>query len=167
MYMMSQQHMARGMYPRQQTAMSGGVGDTMPQQTAEWRHLVMNQQQTANFNPQMRPNFQQGYSVGNAGGGMPMSVLPQQQMRNQSMGMGMGGMGQNPMGQTQGNLVQAGGQMGPNQMNMQLNQQMMSVQQQNLLQQNSSQVRKLFHSLSLRSAKVAVNPFSLIRYRSP
>lgn len=58
--MMSQQHMTRGIYPRQQTSMSGAVADTMPQQNAEWRHLVMSQQQNANFTNQIRPNFQQG-----------------------------------------------------------------------------------------------------------
>lgn len=58
MYMMQQQHIpTRGMYPRQQTPM-GGL-ESMPQHgSAEWRHLVMTQQQNANFTSQMRPNFQ-------------------------------------------------------------------------------------------------------------
>lgn len=60
MYMMSQQHMTRGMYPRQQNAMTGTVAESIPQHNTEWRHLVMSQQQNANFNPQIRPNFQQG-----------------------------------------------------------------------------------------------------------
>ncbi|KAI4457396.1 maml-1 domain [Holotrichia oblita] len=58
MYMMQQQHMtARGVYPRQQTTMSSM--DNMPPQGGnnEWRHMLMTQQQSANFNQQMRPNF--------------------------------------------------------------------------------------------------------------
>lgn len=59
MYMMQQQHIPRGMYPRQQAPMQAATPDTMPQHgSAEWRHLLMTQQQSANFNPQMRPGFQ-------------------------------------------------------------------------------------------------------------
>lgn len=63
-YMMQQQQqqqqqhmMTRNMYPRQQGPM-GGM-DTMQHGNTEWRHLLM-QQQSNNFNPQMRPNMQQG-----------------------------------------------------------------------------------------------------------
>lgn len=58
MYVMQQQHMpSRSMYPRQQGPMGGP--EPMPQHgSAEWRHLIMSQQQNANFNPQIRPNFQ-------------------------------------------------------------------------------------------------------------
>lgn len=59
MYMVPQQHMQRGMYPRQQSVPMG-VGDGMPQAgSAEWRHLLMSQQQNVNFGGQMRPSFQQ------------------------------------------------------------------------------------------------------------
>lgn len=59
MYMMQQQHIPRGMYPRQQAPMQAATPDSMPQHgSAEWRHLLMTQQQSANFNPQMRPGFQ-------------------------------------------------------------------------------------------------------------
>lgn len=63
MYMMQQQqqHMnARGVYPRQQATMNSI--DNIPTQggNTEWRHMLMTQQQTANFNQQIRPSFQQG-----------------------------------------------------------------------------------------------------------
>lgn len=62
MYLMQQQpqqqHMnTRSMYTRQQTPI--GNLDSMGQHgNPEWRHLLMTQQQNANFNSQLRPNFQ-------------------------------------------------------------------------------------------------------------
>lgn len=160
MYMMQQQHMAaRGVYPRQQNPMTL---DSMPQHgTAEWRHLVMSQQQNGNFNPQMRPNFQHqgtflpivfsgrpfnmvfrwfvGFNMNS--GTMQMSALQHQQMRSQqTMVSGGVGPGQQSLGQSMPqSQVMGQGQM--TQMNS-INQQMIHLQQQqqNVMQQNNSQV---------------------------
>lgn len=59
MYMMQQQQqqqITRTMYPRQQAPM--GSIETMQHGSTEWRHMMMSQQQSTNFN-NMRPNFQQ------------------------------------------------------------------------------------------------------------
>lgn len=86
-----------------------------------------------------------GYPLGNSGGGLPMSVLQQQQMRAHGGNMMSGNLQQSPMGGNQGNLVQAGGHMPSQQLNIPMNQQLLShVQQQNLLQQNTSQVCKKY-----------------------
>ncbi|KAK4883013.1 hypothetical protein RN001_006332 [Aquatica leii] len=132
MYVMQQQHLsARTMYPRQQSPISGP--ESIPQHgSAEWRHLIMTQQQNANFNPQIRPNFQhQAGGYGMNTGNMQMTGIQHQQMRTQGM-VSTGMQGQN-MSQPQG--------LGQNPMQMNnINQQMLShmQQQQAIMQQQSS-----------------------------
>ncbi|KAI4457424.1 maml-1 domain [Holotrichia oblita] len=151
MYMMQQQHMtARGVYPRQQTTMSSM--DNMPPQGGnnEWRHMLMTQQQSANFNQQMRPNFPQGFNMNS--GNMSMSALQHQQLRVQQgmVGNNLGqGLGQ---GMNQAQVMNQGSPM--SQMNT-LNQQIMThmQQQQSVMQQNSNQV---IYSLSLSPLKLVL-----------
>ncbi|KRT85174.1 hypothetical protein AMK59_655, partial [Oryctes borbonicus] len=141
MYMMQQQHMnaaaARGVYPRQQTTMNSM--DNIPPQggSTEWRHMLISQQQSANFTQQMRPNFQQGFNMNS--GNMSMSALQHQQLRVQqgvvgnSLGQGLG------QGISQGQVMSQNSPM--SQMNT-LNQQIMThmQQQQSVMQQNSNQM---------------------------
>lgn len=63
MYMLPQQQPQQQQMPqrptmyRQQGPMAGM--DSLQNNSTEWRHLLMTQQQSTNFNT-MRPNFQQG-----------------------------------------------------------------------------------------------------------
>ncbi|KAK5649778.1 hypothetical protein RI129_000807 [Pyrocoelia pectoralis] len=150
MYVMQQQHMsARTMYPRQQSPIVGP--ESIPQHgSAEWRHLIMSQQQNANFNSQMRPNFHQGSGYSMNTGNMQMTGLQHQQMRTQ--GMISGGLGGQSMSQNQG-LGQ-----NPIQMN-NINQQMLShmQQQQALMQQQSSNQMSLTNMSMQQSQSLSVS----------
>lgn len=56
-----QQHLvSRNVYPRQQNPMASL--DNM-QQKPEWRHLLLQQQQSQSFNNQIRPTFQHGEQI--------------------------------------------------------------------------------------------------------
>ncbi|XP_031333196.1 neurogenic protein mastermind-like [Photinus pyralis] len=153
MYVMQQQHMsARTMYPRQQSPIGGP--DSMPQHgSAEWRHLIMSQQQNANFNSQIRPNFHQGGGYSMNTGTMQMTGLQHQQMRTQ--GMLSGGLGGQSMAQNQG--------LGQNPMQMNnINQQMLHMQQQQaLMQQQSSNQMSLTNMSMQQSQSLSVSTQSL------
>ncbi|KAF5294671.1 hypothetical protein FQA39_LY02803 [Lamprigera yunnana] len=151
MYVMQQQHLsARSMYPRQQSPIAGP--ETMPQHgSAEWRHLIMSQQQNANFSPQMRPNFQhQGGGYGMNAGNMQMTGLQHQQMRSQ--GLVSGGLPGQNMGQPQN----------PMQMN-NINQQMLThmQQQQALMQQQSSNQMSLSNMSMQQSQSLTMSNQSI------
>ncbi|XP_030763829.1 neurogenic protein mastermind isoform X2 [Sitophilus oryzae] len=128
-----QQQMAgRSMFNRQPGPM-GGMETIQQNNSAEWRQLLMSQQQNANFGA-MRPSFQQGGFNMNMGGGslQQMTALQhqQQQMRAQqaSMGGGQGGMG---------HVI--GGQGGPMAQMNSMNQAMLHMQQQQTLMQQQQQ----------------------------
>lgn len=122
----------RSMFNRQPGPM-GGMETIQQNNSAEWRQLLMSQQQNANFGA-MRPSFQQGGFNMNMGGGslQQMTALQhqQQQMRAQqaSMGGGQGGMG---------HVI--GGQGGPMAQMNSMNQAMLHMQQQQTLMQQQQQ----------------------------
>ncbi|KAJ8971580.1 hypothetical protein NQ314_000638 [Rhamnusium bicolor] len=147
MYMIQQQQQhpqqqipqRAAIYTRQQGPM-GGM-ESVQHNSAEWRHLLMTQQQNSSFNP-MRPNFQQGFNM-NSGNMQQISALQHQQIRTQQ-GMVSGGIssGQQGMNQAMGQgqvLTQGNSPMA--QMN-NMNQAMlhMQQQQQSLMQQQNSQM---------------------------
>ncbi|XP_025832274.1 neurogenic protein mastermind-like isoform X1 [Agrilus planipennis] len=137
MYMLQQQqHMsARGIYPRQQAPM--GNSEPLSQHSnAEWRQILMSQQQNANLNPQMRSNFQhQGFNM-NMGNIQVSNLQQQQQMRAQQIMVSSGNMGpnQHPINQVQAN------QGGPLSQMTSMNQQMLNQihQHQSMMQQNAN-----------------------------
>lgn len=77
-------------------------------------------------------------------GGMQLSALQQQQLRNQQQSMVGGGMGaQQGMGQSINQMAQGGPLNQMNNMNQQMMTHMQQQQQQSLMQQNSAQVSSL------------------------
>lgn len=151
MYMMQQQPQqmsGRTLYARQPGPM-GGM-DAIQQNSSDWRHLLMSQQQqqqTANFGS-MRPGFQ-GNGFNMAGGSMQqMTAMHQQQQHMRAQQASMGG-GQPGMGHVMG-----GGQGGPMAQMNSMNQavlHMQQQQQQSMMQQQqqpqSAQVRFVFLKL--------------------
>ncbi|CAH1126964.1 unnamed protein product [Ceutorhynchus assimilis] len=161
MYMLQQQQQqqlpGRAMYARQPGPM--GNMETMQQNNSDWRHLLMSQQQNANFGG-MRPGFQGnngGFNM-NMGGGNSMQQMTalqhqqQQQMRAQQASMGGAQGGMNHM------MANQGGPMA--QMNS-MNQAMLHMQQQqSLMQQQNSQMS--MSSIHIQqSQSISVNNQSL------
>lgn len=163
MYMLQQQQQQMpgraAMYNRQPGPM-GGM-DTIQQNSSEWRHLLMSQQQNANFGS-MRPSFQQGGGFNmNIGGGsvQQMTALQhqQQQLRAQQAGLGSA---QGSMGQM------LGSQNGPMAQMNSMNQAVLHMQQQQtLMQQNSQMSMSSIHMQ--QSQSISVNGQSLQQSQQP
>ncbi|XP_023015214.1 uncharacterized protein isoform X3 [Leptinotarsa decemlineata] len=133
----SQMQQRTVMYARQQGPLPG----LDQHNSSEWRHLLMAQQQSSNFNP-MRPNFQQGFNV-NSNNIQQMSVLQHQQLRSQQ-GMVSGSLGGQQslnQGLIQGQVLSQNNSPMTQMNNMNqamLHMQQQQQQQQNLMQQHNS-----------------------------
>ncbi|XP_066256995.1 neurogenic protein mastermind isoform X2 [Euwallacea similis] len=159
-----QQMSGRAMYVRQPGPM--GAIDSIQQNSADWRHLLMSQQQNANFG-NMRPGFQGGgFNMNMAGGSMQqMTALQHQQQQLRVQQAGMSG----PQG-NMGHMM--GGQGGPMAQMNSMNQAMlhMQQQQQSLLQQQQQQQNSQMSMSSIhmqQSQSISVNNQSLHQPQQP